>query len=150
MPKKTQTIEEYVEQLQRECHYEGTKTDYEACCANPESECTVETQPDFDAIAARNIARQKQTYIEYSVIIVLIIIIISALYLFNKKGYYKKYIHPHLHKIKMVVSGWLIWALCIYSYNQLFDEYLNYATWLTLPVICASAIYLWVNKFVSK
>ena len=150
MPNKKQTFEEFIQQLQRQCHYAETKKDYQACCEKPESECTIETQPDFKAIAARKTEKQKQEYIEYGVIFILILVVGSSLYFFIKKGYYKKYIQPRLRNIKMFVSGWLTWALCIYSYNELFNEYLDYVTWLTLPVICAMAIYLWANTFISK
>ena len=143
------SFEEFIRQLELECRNEYNKSDYAKCCDKPESKCT-ETQPDFDAIAAREAAKKQQEYIAIGVILLLLLAIVAVIRLFVKKGYYSKYVKPHNRTILMICTGWLIWALCIFSYNELFRDHLDYATWLSLPVICILAMYLWLRVFVLK
>lgn len=76
-----------------------------------------------------------------------IIIVIVMLYLIKK--FYKIFIPPYSKQFKAIISAWLIWGLCIFTYNELFEAYYDDVTvWLILPPICVIAIYLWIKKFI--
>lgn len=88
----------------------------------------------------------------YDLIPLFLIAIVVALFIYfiKKNNIYKKLLPPYNQQIYAFISGWFIWAVCVFSYEMLFDEYVNYMAWLTLPPICIILVFIWLKRFVIK
>ena len=137
-------LNETAREMVKKCLFENNEKDYLNCCSKPESECTIESKPNFSSIS------KETNYYEIISLGVILLIIIGVIYFFIKKQLFKKLLPPYKKESKAIFYGWLVWGLCIFSYENLFDEYVEYGIWLTLPPLCTIAIYFWFKSFILK
>lgn len=133
--------EKVVERLVKECGFSKTPEEYEACCQKADSQCSVESNP----FRPREASTQ-----EIAILVSLVICILVAVFFIFKSGFYKRALPPYSRNIKAIVTGWLIWCFCVFSYSKLFDTWVEFRFWFTLPPICAIAIFYWFSKYVQK
>ena len=128
-------LDQVVREMDKECLFETNEKDYLKCCSKPESECKVESRPDFNKTSEHN------NYELISSIIVVFIVIIFGIYFVVKKQLYKILLPPYKQELKAIFYGWVIWGASVLAYSILFDEYVKYEIWLSLPPLCAIALY---------
>ncbi len=130
-----------VETLAKQCGFSETQAEYEACCQKDGSQCSVESNP---------FSPEEPSGQEIAVLSGLILCVLITAFFAIKNGFHRKVLPPYRESTKASVVGWLIWCFCVFSYSQLFDTWLDFRLWFTLPPVCVIAIYYWYSKYVQQ
>lgn len=48
------------------------------------------------------------------------------------------------------LTGWGVWCFVVFSYDKLFESYINYGLWFTLPPLCLILVTAWYRCFFAK
>ena len=82
-------------------------------------------------------------------VIVIGIAILLMVYLAKKFRIIER-IRENMKFLMGCLSGWGIWFFLVFSYGQLFDAYLDYSLWLTLPPLSFMLVIAWYRYFLAS
>jgi hypothetical protein len=104
---------------------------------------------DIDSFKESTIIEALSSKVEL-VILAAVIILICTVVLFLKKPDIYTWLKNKSGVIAAIIFGWGIWCILVYSYSQLFEEYLDYFLWFILPPLCTFLIFIWYKTFIRN
>ena len=105
---------------------------------------------DIDSFKKSQIIDTSLNITEFVILIISIILVCLVIVLLLKKADFYNRIKVKSRVLFAILSGWGIWCILVYSYSQLFEEYLDYSWWFTLPPLCTLLCFIWYKTFITN
>lgn len=153
----THKYDHIIDEMAARCEVLGADQTREECCEEKGmTNCPPLTQNAFTTNYVK--IEEQSTLYPTPFLAASLVLACTFLYLAVRKKWPQRAWGRLGEQAKAIVSGWAVWLVIVFSYILIIEPYsygmssvdhTNILMWLSLPPLCAIAVFLWVKRFIQ-